>query len=110
VAALRAAGARVEPHADHFKDDERDEVWLTEVGRRGWVVLTKDKNIRTRVIERDALLAANVRTFIVTAGNVTGPELAELLVRHLAAITGVARRTPAPFIARISASGVHLYP
>jgi hypothetical protein len=30
--ALRAAGAHVEAHADHFPEDAPDDVWLTEVG------------------------------------------------------------------------------
>ena len=40
--ALRAQGAAVEIHGDHFRHDTADEVWLTEIARRGWIVLTKD--------------------------------------------------------------------
>ena len=39
--ALRANGARVELLHQHFSLSTADEVWLAEVGRRGWVVLTK---------------------------------------------------------------------
>jgi hypothetical protein len=31
----------VEIHDDHFPSDAKDEVWLAEVGIRGWIVLTK---------------------------------------------------------------------
>jgi hypothetical protein len=41
--ALRAAGADVEIHDDHFPPDAKDEDWLTEVGSLGWIVLTKDR-------------------------------------------------------------------
>jgi hypothetical protein len=34
--ALRAAGAVVEVHLDHFPGDTPDMDWLPEVGRRGW--------------------------------------------------------------------------
>jgi uncharacterized protein with PIN domain len=46
--ALREAGWNVELHDDHFKDDTPDEKWLEEVGKKGWVVLTKDKAIRKK--------------------------------------------------------------
>jgi uncharacterized protein with PIN domain len=69
--ALRAAGAKVEVHDDHFAQDAQDEVWLTEVGSKGWVVLTKDQRIRFRVIEREALKAAGVRAFVLTAGDIS---------------------------------------
>jgi len=40
--ALRTAGAKVEVHDDHFPQTTPDVEWLAEVGRRGWVVLSKD--------------------------------------------------------------------
>ena len=40
--ALRAAGARVELHRDHFGPATPDEEWLASTGRNGWVVVTKD--------------------------------------------------------------------
>ncbi|MGH7152226.1 MAG: hypothetical protein ACREIU_16085 [Planctomycetota bacterium] len=43
---MRREGARVEVHDEHFARDARDEEWLGEVGRRGWVVPTKDQRIR----------------------------------------------------------------
>jgi uncharacterized protein with PIN domain len=50
--ALRQAGAIVEIHNDYFLPDANDEEWLPEVGKRGWIVLTKDDRIRyrTRVV------------------------------------------------------------
>ncbi len=50
--ALRQAGANVEIHDDHFQSDAKDEEWLGEVGRRGWIILTNDKKIRYRSNER----------------------------------------------------------
>jgi hypothetical protein len=48
--ALQQAGLRVEFHADHFADDADDATWISVVGQRGWIVLTKDKAIRTRPV------------------------------------------------------------
>ena len=44
--ALRDIGETVEIHDDHFAPDAKDEDWLVEVGKRGWIVLTKDDRIR----------------------------------------------------------------
>jgi hypothetical protein len=104
--ALVGAGATVEIHADHFPDDAPDARWLAESGKRGWVVLTKDDAIRRNPLERRALLTAGVRTFIITSASMAGPEMAELLVKHLARIENLARSRRAPFIARVASSGV----
>ena len=71
--ALRQAGEEVRVHDDYFQQDAKDEVWLADVGKRGWIVLTKDKNIRYRPVELQALLLAKVRAFVLTArGDLTG--------------------------------------
>lgn len=54
---LREAGAIVEVHDDLFHQAAEDVVWLQTAGERGWVVLTKDKNIRYHAREKATLLA-----------------------------------------------------
>jgi predicted nuclease of predicted toxin-antitoxin system len=104
--ALRAAGATVELHRDHFADDAPDVEWLAEAGRRGWVVLTKDDAIRRNPLERRALLTANVRAFILTSQNMSGPDMAGLVVRFLPTIETLARSGKQPFIALVTRSSV----
>src|SRR6266508_235906 len=65
--ALRQIGETVEIHDDHFAPDAKDEDWLFEVGKRGWIVLTKDDRIRYRVTERTAIVSARVRAFVLTS-------------------------------------------
>jgi hypothetical protein len=43
-----------------------DTVWLEQVGRAGWVALTKDDSIRRRPAELQALVAYGVRAFCLT--------------------------------------------
>ena len=62
--ALRNAGATVHIHDDHFAPDEQDAVWISDVGKRGWVVLTKDSRIRYRETERVAVAQAGVPLFV----------------------------------------------
>ncbi len=57
--ALRAAGALVEVHDDHFAQDAEDAVWLPAVGAQGWIVLTKDIRIRRHPLELSALMSTS---------------------------------------------------
>jgi hypothetical protein len=74
--------------------DASDETWLEDVGAKGYIVLTKDKQIRLNVAERGALVRANVRAFFLTSGNLTGAEMAEILTTQLSAMTRMARSSP----------------
>ena len=68
---LRDAGYVVHLIADHYHDDAQhiaDEEWIAEGCRRGWVLLTKDKKIRYRAEELDAL---NGHLFCLVGGNAT---------------------------------------
>ena len=103
--ALRIAGATVEVHDDHFPQTTPDVEWLAEVGRRGWVVLSKDERIRRNRIERAALEAAHVRAFFLTQQDITGQEMANLFRDALPSMTNWAISQPAPFIITISRSG-----
>jgi hypothetical protein len=106
---LRRAGARVEVHDDHFAQDALDEVWLT-VGQRGWLAITKDKNIRRRTLEREALLRARVGVFFVAGGNLSGADMAARLVAQLGAMRRFAADQPRPFLAIVTMTDVRLIP
>ena len=75
-------GETVEIHDDHFSPDAKDEDWLVEVGKRGWIVLTKDDRIRYRVTERTALTSSRVRAFVLTSSQLQGTEMAAAFVKH----------------------------
>lgn len=104
--ALRRAGATVELHDDHFAADTPDEVWIEEVAARGWTILTKDSRIRYRPLEHEAVRASRAGLFVLTAGSVSGTEMAEIFVHHLARMERIALSRPRPFIARVTRSRV----
>lgn len=104
--ALRKAGFKIECHEDHFADDLEDEVWLPEVGVRGWVVFTKDKQIRKRPAEREALILSGVRLFTLPSGNLTSDQMIEILIQNRLEIGRFLKNNRAPFAARVSSSGV----
>ena len=104
--ALRAAGARVEVHIDHFPQNAPDTAWLPEVGRREWVLVTRDQNIRRNPLERAAYELAKVRGFVVTGKDMGGSELAGLLVRSLRGMSARAAGRTGPLLFTISRGGI----
>ena len=106
--ALRAAGADVVYLEDEHQHDTSDERWLTTAGKHGYVVITKDKRIRLRLDERSALIAAGVRAFFLSSGNLSGAEMAALVTKHLDAMSRMVRETPPPFIAIVGRDEVTL--
>ena len=78
---LRSAGMKVEIHDNHLPLDAPDEDWIALVGRREWVALTKDKNIRYRTAELASIIRNAARVIVIRAKNATGSDIAELLVK-----------------------------
>ncbi len=103
--ALQHAGALVELHDDHFPHDQDDADWLPIVGHRGWLVLTKDKAIRRRELEMQALMGAGVGAFILTATGLDGPSMASAFVAALPTMTRYAHTRVRPFVASVTAIG-----
>lgn len=103
--ALRDAGASVEVHHEHFAPGTIDAEWLPLVGQRRWVVLTKDRHVRRRPLELEAILSSGARAFVLTCGDLQGPEQATLLVRALPKIRRICRQRGA-FIATITRSAL----
>jgi len=103
--ALRASGASVILHEDMFPAGTDDETWLRALaGRRDISVVTKDKQIKKRTLEHEAVLAGRVRLFILTAGGMNSREQADCFRRAVRRILRHSQQ-PGPFIATISASG-----
>ena len=81
---LRAAGLRVEVHDDHFRQDALDPEWLTAVGEKNWIVVTRDERIRYNVAEKQAMRRAKVRAFVLAAqGDLRADMLAQNFLRRL---------------------------
>jgi hypothetical protein len=89
--------------ADTFGTGTPDVEWLPKVGERGWVLITKDKNIRKREIELRALRESGVRAFVITAGGLKGEEQARVVQEALPAMLRLLRRKKSSFVARITA-------
>jgi hypothetical protein len=97
---LQDAGLTVERHDDHFDQNTSDAVWLREVGRRGWIAISRNFRIRYQPNEQDAVMRAGTGLFIVV-GKVPHHELAENFVATISKIERFLKTNQPPFIARV---------
>lgn len=98
---LREAGINVESHGNHFPDNVRDEVWIMEAGRRNWFCVSRNKDIRYKRHEAEAVKRANVGLFLVVGPNATHAELANNFILTYPAIQRFIAKHQRPFIAKI---------
>jgi len=95
---LRVAGYVVHLIADHYLDDANnvpDEEWIAEGCSNGWILLTKDKRIRYRAAELEALQEG--RLFCLVSGNMDIDGMTETFLGALPKIERVAREEPVGF-------------
>jgi PIN like domain len=103
--ALKAAGARVLLHSQLFPAGIDDEQWLRALAaRRDISVISKDRQIRRRTLEHEAVIAGRVRLFSLTTAGMNSREQADIFVRALRRIERCSRQ-PGPFVAIVTASG-----
>ena len=87
-----------------------DTAWLPIVGKACLVVLTRDKHIRSRPMERRALLEHGVRAcFLTSGGNLDRFDQLRLWLRHWDAIEALVDHRPAPWLASVTRQGVHVF-
>ena len=76
---MRDAGANVEHARGAIPAGSEDEDWLSECGKRGWIVLTRDQRIRHRRLELNAIQAYGVAAFCLIVGQGTADEVADII-------------------------------
>lgn len=109
--AMRSAGERVEVHDDHLPQNAPDEEWIQLVGEKGWLAVTKDKNIRYRQSEIAAIRSHAARIFVVIPKNVTADDISEILLRASGRMKKFAEKASPPFVAAVYRDGaVKPYP
>jgi hypothetical protein len=89
-------GYDIRPWHRHFPG-RPDVEWLPLIGERGWVRLTKDKDIRRRPLEIEAILTARVRAFVLTATELTREAQVDIFLKAMPKILRICHRR-GPFI------------
>jgi hypothetical protein len=95
---LREAGYVVHLIADHYPDDASDvpdEEWIAEGCAQGWVLLTKDKRIRYRAAELEALQEGHL--FCLVSGNLDIDGMTQAFLDALPTIEPLAREEAVGF-------------
>lgn len=93
------------PHQARFRHNTPDIEWLKVVGEKKWVVLMRDQNIGRRPLELDALLKAQVRAFVLVAGQLPDRENAAVLINAIPHMFDMIAETLGPFLGRIRRDG-----
>jgi len=88
-----------------YPHDVHDDVWIPEVGAKGYVILTKDDAIRRRPNEQAALVAASTAAFVFTNGNAKSDRIATAMVAALPRVREAVRRFEVPLLGRINLDG-----
>lgn len=91
---------------DHFAHWAKDTEWLPVVGASGWLVVMRDKKVRTRPGERQAIIDHRVGCFILNQGSdPTKWEYLKLLALTLDAMLERFEQTARPFIFTVNRDG-----
>ncbi len=102
--ALREAGIAIATYADLYPNDPavEDAIWIPVVTERGYVILTKDKQIRHSPVEIEAIRLAGARYVCLSAKNMRGDEQAECLLDHWKTIDALVANKPAPLLVTVT--------
>lgn len=98
---LRRLGLDVVTLAERYgiPDDEgiSDETWLSDAGRNGEIVLTKDYRIKTRPAELDAIKRNRVKCFCISSARIGADEMIQRFQTNLQRMIR-ASRASGPFL------------
>lgn len=107
VAALQQVRNDVEWLEPRFPHNIKDTEWLPIAGQNGWLVILRDKKVRTRPGERAAIRDNGVGCFIITVKrNINKWEYLKLLVAHMDDMEALFARTQRPFIYTLDSRGI----
>lgn len=111
---LRNEGWNVITLAEHYgmPQDEQvaDTEWIADAASRGWAILMKDKRIRHRSAEIEAVAAHRVKCFVITRGDLTSADMLQRFTANKKAIFRLAT-APGPYIYSVQQDRLdQLYP
>lgn len=101
------AGIRVVLHDEHFKDKRTpDEVWVKEIGRLGWIMVTGDAATTNSLLFLAALKRSQACVFLLNALNGASPEgKAEIVVGAYEKMLKICREREKPLFWRFNKGG-----
>jgi hypothetical protein len=95
-------GLTVVLHAEHFAGRANDVDWIPFIAQKGWPVLTRDRQIRRRPLERQAVIDGALKFFVIGCANAGLPTYVQVVRSHLNSIKSLALWMPEPFISTMT--------
>jgi predicted nuclease of predicted toxin-antitoxin system len=106
---LRADGWNAIDHREIFDRDGVDDMEIFEfIGKRGWILLTKDKAMRRKTWEIDKILEEMVRVFSLSNKDLTAEEMASIFIDNRLRIGRFIKNYDPPFYAIVQWNSVEL--
>ena len=103
--ALTTSKIKFIPHDQLFVRNCPDEEWLPVVGKKGWIVLTRDKNIRRKPNELKAFKQNRVKAIVLASGQASAADTADLVVKFYAKLMRKLQNTKPPAMFTITLTG-----
>jgi hypothetical protein len=104
--ALRERGRKVIQFHEIFKDPEtKDRVWMQDICARGYVIITKDKNLLSKTNALMIWHRAKGKIFQIGSGTANREQLIFALLTALRKMEKVIDQTPPPFMVTIHITG-----
>jgi hypothetical protein len=94
-------------HSPHcrFAQDTPDDVWLAEVGRRNWIVVSHDRKFHLDPTAVSAIKQHSVGCFYLWGAEATTWDKLTFIVRHADKMIDLAASTSKPFIYHLAKTG-----
>lgn len=92
---------------EEFPVETRDEEWIREIGRRGWVLVTIDHYIKAKPHERQSLQESRVTAFFLDPGfaNMKLDDYTTALIKVWSGIKEAAQRAQPGEIYHVTVGG-----
>jgi hypothetical protein len=105
IRAILEGGERVEHLDEHFPQNAKDDEWITAIGQRGWIILTKASALRRNPLEIAAMKSAETAVFIFANANAKSEQVAAGFRIALPRIRRATRRFAVPVLGRVNLAG-----
>jgi hypothetical protein len=92
-------------HQQHFAIDEKDDIWMPEVGKRGWTIIGHDSKHHIEEAEISAIKQYNIGCFYLWGCEAKRWEKMRCFAKAYWQIVKAEAITPKPFIFKIGKSG-----
>jgi hypothetical protein len=103
--ALQQRGRLVHMHKQVFPDRTPDRIWIPDVARRGWIIVTRDRRLQNRHLEWMAFLRAKARVLWFKGDRASNVEITEGFLSALPKIDRLTSHLEPPYIIKVTPAG-----